>query len=127
MSQPITQPQPRARLTLLVLMLLAVGLLLSPLASPDNLARLPGALWLSASASFEEAVLHYTQLPRLAMALLTGAALGFAGTLVQQVLRNPLAAPTTLGVAAGAQLVLGLVMLLAPSLLAWREVWVWPP
>ena len=123
MSQPITQPQPRARLTLLVLMLLAVGLLLSPLTRPDNLARLPGALWLSASASFEEAVLHYTQLPRLAMALLTGAALGFAGTLVQQVLRNPLAAPTTLGVAAGAQLVLGLVMLLAPSLLAWREVW----
>ena len=119
----MTEQRPILRLMALALILLAAGLLLSPLASPDNLARLPGALWLSASASFEQAVLHYTQLPRLAMALLTGAALGFAGTLVQQVLRNPLAAPTTLGVAAGAQLVVGLVMLLAPALLAWREAW----
>lgn len=111
------------RLTLLTVVLLAAGLLLSPVTDPGNLARLPGALALSASASFEQAVLHFTLLPRLAMALLTGAALGFAGTLVQQVLRNPLAAPTTLGVAAGAQLVLGLVMLLAPSLLVWREAW----
>lgn len=111
------------RQTVTVLLLLLIGLLLSPLTSPPQLAQFPGALWLSATASFEQAVVHYTLLPRFTMALLTGAALGFAGTLVQQVLRNPLAAPTTLGVAAGAQLVLGLVMLLAPSLLAWREAW----
>ena len=111
------------RLITLTLSLLLVGLLLSPATSLDNLARLPGALALSASASFEQAVLHYTLLPRLSIALLTGAALGLAGTLVQQVLRNPMAAPTTLGVAAGAQLALGLVMLLAPSLLVWREAW----
>ncbi len=71
--------------------------------------------------TFEQAVRWYTQLPRFAMALLCGAALALAGVLIQQVLRNPLAAPTTLGVAAGAQLVLGLVLLLAPGLLAWRE------
>ncbi|GGY73896.1 Fe(3+)-hydroxamate ABC transporter permease FhuB [Marinobacter zhanjiangensis] len=119
---PLRQTTGR-RLALLTMALLATGLLLSPATSPDNLARLPGALILSASASFEQAVLHFTLLPRLTVALLTGAALGFAGTLVQQVLRNPLAAPTTLGVAAGAQLVLGLVMLLAPSLLVWRTAW----
>ncbi len=123
MNQTSSRPNPWVRLGLLTLALLATGLLLSPATSPANLARLPGALVLSASASFEQAVLHFTLLPRLTMALLTGAALGFAGTLVQQVLRNPLAAPTTLGVAAGAQLVLGLIMLLAPSLLAWREAW----
>ncbi|SFR60113.1 iron complex transport system permease protein [Marinobacter daqiaonensis] len=111
------------KLLLLVLTLLTIGMVLSPATDADNLARLYPALWLSESASFETAVLHYTLLPRIAVALLTGAALGFAGTLVQQVLRNPLAAPTTLGVAAGSQLVLGLVMLLAPSLLAWREAW----
>ncbi len=115
--------QPRARLVLTTLVLLVAGILLSPATSPDNLVRLPGAMLLSVSATFEQAILHFTLLPRLTMALLTGAALGFAGTLVQQVLRNPLAAPTTLGVAAGAQLALGLVMLLAPGLLAWREAW----
>ncbi|MGO1499896.1 MAG: Fe(3+)-hydroxamate ABC transporter permease FhuB [Marinobacter sp.] len=111
------------RLITLTLSLLLVGLLLSPATSLDNLIHLPGSLALSTSASFEKAVLHYTLLPRLSIALLTGAALGLAGTLVQQVLRNPMAAPTTLGVAAGAQLALGLVMLLAPSLLVWREAW----
>jgi iron complex transport system permease protein len=49
-----------------------------------------------------------------AICLLAGAALGLAGTLMQQVLRNPLASPTTLGVASGAQLALMMVTLLAP-------------
>ena len=123
MSDLISNLRPGFRLAVMVLLLLMIGLWLSPLTSPEQLAQFPGALWLSATASFEQAIVHYTLLPRFTMALLTGAALGFAGTLVQQVLRNPLAAPTTLGVAAGAQLVLGMVMLLAPSLLAWREAW----
>lgn len=37
-------------------------------------------------------------LPRIAMTLLCGGALGLAGTLTQQVLRNPLAEPLTLGI-----------------------------
>lgn len=123
MSSLATIQRPWGKLALATLLLLALGLAFSPATSIDNLSRLPGALMLSASSSFEQAVLYFTLLPRLVMALVTGAALGFAGTLVQQVLRNPLAAPTTLGVAAGAQLALGLVMLLAPSLLAWREAW----
>jgi iron complex transport system permease protein len=47
---------------------------------------------------------HYSLLPRLAISLLVGAGLGLVGVLFQQVLRNPLAEPTTLGVATGAQL-----------------------
>src|SRR5690606_19657961 len=47
---------------------------------------------------------HYSALPRLAISLLVGAGLGLVGVLFQQVLRNPLAEPTTLGVATGAQL-----------------------
>lgn len=42
--------------------------------------------------------------PRLAVALLAGAVLGLAGVLMQAVLRNALADPTTLGTSAGAQL-----------------------
>ena len=46
----------------------------------------------------ERLLLHYAFLPRLAVSLLCGAALGLAGVLFQQVLQNPLASPTTLGI-----------------------------
>jgi ferric hydroxamate transport system permease protein len=50
-------------------------------------------------------VLSYSTLPRLATALLAGAALALSGALFQQVLRNPLADRTTLGVSAGRDIV----------------------
>jgi iron complex transport system permease protein len=119
----IRHPTAVYRGTALGLVLLASGLALSPVTQPENLGQLNLAFQLSPNADFSTAVLHFTVLPRLVMALLCGAALGIAGVLIQQVLRNPLAAPTTLGVAAGAQLFLGLVMLMAPALLVWRELW----
>lgn len=64
-------------------------------------------------------VLLYATLPRLAMAMLCGAALAASGAILQQVLRNPLASPTTLGVDAGARLALALATVLAPDLLQW--------
>ncbi|TCQ97131.1 iron complex transport system permease protein [Neorhizobium sp. JUb45] len=65
----------------------------------------------------ERMVLYYSTLPRLATALLAGAALALSGALFQQVLRNPLADPTTLGVSAGANLALVVVSLFMPGLL----------
>ncbi|WP_425965274.1 Fe(3+)-hydroxamate ABC transporter permease FhuB [Rhizobium nepotum] len=62
-------------------------------------------------------VLYYSTLPRLATAILAGAALALAGALFQQVLRNPLADPTTLGVSAGANLALVVASLFMPALL----------
>ncbi len=62
--------------------------------------------------------LAHAWLPRLAVAALAGAGLAAAGTVMQQVLRNPIASPMTLGVAAGAQLALSVATLLAPTLLA---------
>ncbi|MCQ4161666.1 Fe(3+)-hydroxamate ABC transporter permease FhuB [Roseomonas sp. GC11] len=62
-------------------------------------------------------LLHSLFLPRVAMSLLCGAALAFAGVLLQQVLRNPMAEPATLGVAPGAALALALAAVLAPDLL----------
>lgn len=68
-------------------------------------------------------VLVYSTLPRLVTALLAGAALALSGALFQQVLRNPLADPTTLGVSAGANLALVVVSLFIPGLLgAGRDV-----
>lgn len=72
----------------------------------------------------DELLLHYAWWPRLAVALLAGAGLALAGVLMQQVLRNPLAAPTTLGVAAGANLALMAATLMAPGLLVLGREWV---
>ena len=63
-------------------------------------------------------VLLYATLPRLTIALLCGAGLAASGAILQQVLRNPLASPTTLGIDAGARLALTLTTWLMPSLLA---------
>ncbi|WP_342040047.1 Fe(3+)-hydroxamate ABC transporter permease FhuB [Aeromonas caviae] len=121
MSSSLSSPLLRPGLCLLVLTL---GLACAELAR-----QLPGALWWQALFSPElddarQAVVHFSWLPRLAICLLAGAALGLAGTLMQQVLRNPLASPTTLGVASGAQLVLMMVTLLAPSWLLIGREWI---
>ncbi len=65
----------------------------------------------------ERMVLIYATLPRLVMAVLCGAGLAVAGAILQQVLLNPLASPTTLGVDAGARLALALATIFTPSLL----------
>ena len=53
--------------------------------------------------NLEQVITHLAYFPRLAMALLVGAVMGVAGCSMQFILRNPIAAPTTLGVAAGAE------------------------
>jgi ABC-type Fe3+-siderophore transport system permease subunit len=61
-------------------------------------------------------VLLYSTLPRLVMAALCGAGLAASSAILQQVLQNPLASPTTLGIDAGARLALALAILFVPSL-----------
>ncbi|MGS3177506.1 Fe(3+)-hydroxamate ABC transporter permease FhuB [Aeromonas sanarellii] len=108
---------------------LALLLLIGVLAGRDLAHQLPGSLWWQALFSPQledarQAVIHFSWLPRLAICLLAGAALGLAGTLLQQVLRNPLASPTTLGVASGAQLALMVVTLFAPAWLLIGREWI---
>jgi len=85
---------------------------------------LPRSQWGSALAApdidnIQQMLFHYSLLPRLAISLLVGAGLGLVGVLFQQVLRNPLAEPTTLGVATGAQLGMTIITLWAlPGTLA---------
>ncbi len=61
-------------------------------------------------------LLEYSTLPRLLTAIVVGAALSLSGTLLQQVLRNPLASPTTLGTSAGANLALAVALLAFPAM-----------
>ncbi|HAZ54212.1 MAG TPA: Fe(3+)-hydroxamate ABC transporter permease FhuB [Franconibacter helveticus] len=69
------------------------------------------ALWQPDVNALNQMLFHYSALPRLAVSLLVGAGLGLVGVLFQQVLRNPLAEPTTLGVSTGAQLGITVVTL----------------
>lgn len=93
---------PGALLTLLIALAAAL--------SWHNLnVLLPRSNWLQAVSRpdvdvIEQMLFYYSALPRLTISLLVGAGLGLVGVLFQQVLRNPLAEPTTLGVATGAQL-----------------------
>ncbi|WP_449556355.1 Fe(3+)-hydroxamate ABC transporter permease FhuB [Huaxiibacter chinensis] len=100
----------RSRVALFPALLLAVFFIAALLLTVSNLSiALPRAQWGAALMSpdinnIQQMLFHYSLLPRLAISLLVGAGLGLVGVLFQQVLRNPLAEPTTLGVATGAQL-----------------------
>lgn len=90
----------------LLLMLICAFLLFS------NLSRLQHNSGATASL-----LMHYSFLPRLAIGIISGMALALAGLLFQQVLRNPLAEPATLGIAAGANLAMSASIIVFPGLL----------
>lgn len=97
--------RPRLALLLLTLMLIAGSLVHLGL----------GARWIAPQTvlqalleydprNFDHRIIVDLRLVRLAAALLTGAALGVAGVLLQTVIRNPLGEPHILGLNAGASL-----------------------
>jgi len=71
-----------------------------------------------------EAVLFWDgTLPRLSVGLMTGAALGLSGALMQQLTGNLLASPMTLGTSSGAWLAMTCGAVWAPALLASHPDW----
>ncbi|HIG8136236.1 TPA: FecCD family ABC transporter permease [Klebsiella pneumoniae] len=103
------RPRPRLALLLLTLLLIAASLVHLGLGArwiaPQTVLR---ALLEYDPRNFEQRIIIDLRLVRLAAALLTGAALGVAGLLLQTVIRNPLGEPHILGLNAGASLALGL-------------------
>lgn len=95
---------------------LAAGLFLATLL---HRPALPGDA--ETARGLADVLLWHSLLPRAAVALLAGAALGLSGALLQRVLRNPIADPSTLGIASGAQLALTLSLGFAPGLLGWSR------
>ncbi|WP_246098640.1 Fe(3+)-hydroxamate ABC transporter permease FhuB [Paracoccus laeviglucosivorans] len=73
--------------------------------------------------TLDQILLTFGLMPRGVIALVAGAALGLSGALLQAVLRNPVADPTTLGISGGAQLALVMATILAPGLLEYGR---WP-
>ncbi|MBZ7924629.1 Fe(3+)-hydroxamate ABC transporter permease FhuB [Ensifer adhaerens] len=97
---------------------LLVGLALFALAASS---QVPVSQWgdlfaSPADLSLDKIILAYSLFPRAAVALVAGAALGLSGALLQQLLRNPLADPSTLGISAGAQLAIVAATLYVPEI-----------
>lgn len=69
------------------------------------------------AAMLNQILLWDSLLPRSAIALIAGAALGLSGMLLQRVLRNPIADASTLGIAAGAQLAMTIAIGFFPLLI----------
>lgn len=93
----------------------ALGLAAAALFVLRLVATWPGA---DDSLGLERVILFHSTLPRAAVAIVAGAALGLSGLLLQRVLRNALAEPSTLGISAGAQLAMATATLHAPVLMA---------
>lgn len=94
-----------------LLALLAAALAVTSGAADVPLAALPGALagavaraWSDGgdAPGLAETVFVGLRMPRVLLALASGAGLAIAGTLMQTFFRNPLADPTLIGVSAGA-------------------------
>ncbi|NNH30447.1 Fe(3+)-hydroxamate ABC transporter permease FhuB [Rhizobium sp. SEMIA 4085] len=80
---------------------------------------LPLSAWWSAlvetdNAKSQELLFRHAFMPRVAVSILAGLGLGLSGILIQHLLRNPLAEPTTIGTNAGAGLALTIATLYAP-------------
>jgi iron complex transport system permease protein len=91
--------------TLVVLAAVVVGVTIAGVLLGDAKLLLGDvANWLQGRAGSAVSFVLDTRMPRVGAALLAGAGLALAGTLVQAVTRNPLAEPGLLGVSGGAGL-----------------------
>ena len=110
----------RVWLGILLLGLIALTLLRIALAWPGSVGEWfvhPDALPL------ELAVVQVSLFPEMAVAVLAGGLLGMASSALQHVVRNTLAADTTLAVGSGAQLSLMLVTLFFPAVAFYGAFW----
>ncbi len=67
--------------------------------------------------SYEQYAVWDLRLPRVLLAILAGAGLAVAGTMMQGILKNPLAEPYTMGIASGAAFGAALVIILGTGIL----------
>lgn len=116
---PVKGRFPFKTAALLSAAVLLIGLLLQITAPySQGIGLIWNTLFHFDASNYQHLITHLTYLPRLSVAIICGFALAVAGCVMQFVLRNPIASPTTLGVAAGAELGMVLGILLLPANLA---------
>lgn len=123
-AHPFSEALIFAALLLAVLIVPLFALSLGAVEMPlGDLLRL---LWDGDPArAVERAILWEIRLPRVLLALVSGAALAVAGALMQTLFRNPLADPGLIGSSAGAALAAAIVLIALPEWLALAS-WVLP-
>ncbi len=109
--------RPAAFLTALSALSASAGLFLWVALDHLPFADWPSLPFDAGRMTTQQIIFAYAVLPRGAVALLAGAALGLAGALLQRLLRNPIADPSTLGVSSGAQLAIVTATLFFPEIL----------
>ncbi|MGW1541580.1 iron ABC transporter permease [Streptomyces sp. NPDC002309] len=106
--------------TTAVLVALLIGVTIAAVLLGDSKLLLGDVVnWAQGRAGRTVGFVLDTRVPRVAAALLAGAALALAGTLVQSVTRNPLAEPGVLGVSGGAALGAVLLVTTVPLAGSW--------
>jgi iron complex transport system permease protein len=108
---------------LVVLLVLSIAASLSFGAVPMTPEQLWWGIWRQGDQLYQT-ILWDLRLPRTLAAILVGAALGMAGSLLQGMLRNGLADPFLLGISAGAGLVV-IAMFSLGVFLAWVPIAAW--
>lgn len=107
---------------LLAAMVVAAATGAFAIAPREVLAIVLGAAGVDIGVSYspeQASVLEAIRLPRVAMAMLTGAGLATAGAAMQGLFRNPLADPGLIGVSSGAALAAAFVIVLGARRLPW--------
>ncbi|TYC59306.1 Fe(3+)-hydroxamate ABC transporter permease FhuB [Marinobacter sp. BW6] len=119
-SSPVAQPSLPARLPVAAALIWCGAFLASaaPWLGQLNPGALIAAFWTFEGSDYASVLAHYSWAPRVAIAVLIGFGLGLAGAVTQQILGNPLASPTTLGVEAGGQFGVTVATMFFPGLLA---------
>ncbi|MGP3683644.1 iron ABC transporter permease [Streptomyces sp. IBSNAI002] len=106
--------------TTAVLVAVLVGVVIAAVLVGDSKLLLGDVVnWAQGRAGRTVTFVLDTRVPRVLAALLAGAALALAGTLVQSVTRNPLAEPGVLGVSGGAALGAVLLVTTVPMAGTW--------
>lgn len=106
--------------TLALLCLALVGITIAAVLLGDSKLLLGDVLnWLQGRSGRTVSFVLDTRTPRVFAALLAGAALALAGTLVQAVTRNPLAEPAVLGVSGGGALGAVILVTTVPAASMW--------
>ncbi|MFI1255497.1 iron ABC transporter permease [Streptomyces netropsis] len=106
--------------TTAVLVVVLVGVTIAAVLMGDSKLLLGDVVnWAQGRAGRTVGFVLDTRVPRVLAALLAGAALALAGTLIQAVTRNPLAEPATLGVSGGASLGAVLLVTTVPLAGSW--------
>lgn len=121
-DQPLTlfKRHPANRILVVITILLVILCIASVFLGASELTAIQ--IWqhlLQGMDGQKDFIVWQHRLPRTVLAMLVGASLGMSGTLVQGVIRNPLASPDLMGISAGAGFFATLLLVMLPSAPTW--------